>query len=462
MFESLQDRLSGVFSALRGRGKLNEKDVDQALREVRRALLEADVNVKVARDFIAKVKERAVGEELWKSLTPGQLVVKHVRDELTELMGGENHQLAQAEGKPTAVMIVGLNGAGKTTSSGKLAKLLKRQGRKPLLAATDVYRPAAIEQLQTLGKQIKIPVFSLGTQKTPQEIAQAAMEHAKDNHFDTVIIDTAGRLQVDEELMKELKQTNDLIKAEEILLVADAMTGQEAVNIAQEFNTHVSLTGIILTKMDGDARGGAALSMRQATGAPIKFVGLGEKVDAFEPFYPDRIASRILGMGDVLSLIEKAEENLDREAALELEKKILQNDFNLEDFLKQMRQIKKLGPLQDLIKMIPGVGNNPALKNMQVDESKFGRLEAMILSMTPAERQQPKILNGSRKKRIAKGSGVEVSELNILLQQFQTMQKMMQKMAGGGQSPPGKGKGRRKGKKKRKGPRMPFNFSFKK
>lgn len=477
MFESLSEKISGVIDKLRGRGKLSEADVKDALREVRRALLEADVSLSVVKTFIEKVREKAVGEELWKSLTPGQLVVKHVRDELVALMGGEATPLEMSADPPTVIMLVGLNGHGKTTSSGKLALHLKeREKKKVLLAATDVYRPAAIKQLEVLGEQLGVPVFQMGDKNDPVDISKAAVAHAQKEGFDVLIVDTAGRLHVDSELMDELERTRKAIDPDEVLMVVDAMTGQDAVNIAEQFAKQIKTTGVIMTKLDGDARGGAALSVREVTGQPIKFIGLGERLQALEVFHPDRMASRILGMGDVLGLIEKAEQTMDEESAAALEAKILENNFDLDDFLGQMQQIKKLGPLQDIIKMLPGVGNNPALRELNVDESRFSRMEAIIRSMTVKERRHPEIINASRKKRIAAGSGNEVSEVNNLLKQFGMLQKMMSSLTGGGGFPgmprlpgmpnkKGKGKGQshnpnKKGKKKIKGMGLPFKMPF--
>lgn len=471
MFESLSERISGVIDKLRGRGKLTEQDVKEALREVRRALLEADVSLSVVKKFIGKVREKAVGEELWKSLTPGQLVVKHVRDELTELMGGEAVPLEMSADPPTVIMMVGLNGAGKTTTAGKLARHLTLEKKKVLLAATDVYRPAAIKQLEVLGEQLDVPVFQMGDKNSPVDIAKAAVAHAEKEEFDVVIIDTAGRLQANEELMKELEDTREAIKPDESLLVLDAMTGQDAVNIANQFTQRIKTTGVIMTKLDGDARGGAALSVREVTGMPIKFIGIGERLQALEVFHPDRMAGRILGMGDVLGLIEKAEQTMDEEEAAALEAKILENEFDLDDFLSQMKQIRKLGPLENIIKMLPGVGNNPALRDLQVDEGRFSRMEAIICSMTKKERKRPDILNASRKKRIASGSGNDVSDVNQLLKQFGMLQKMMQSLTGGGGMPgmprlpgmPKRGKKpnkNKKGKKKLKGIGLPFKMPF--
>jgi signal recognition particle subunit SRP54 len=433
MFDSLSDRLNTIFSKLTGKGKLSEKDVDAALREVRVALLEADVNFKVAKAFIAKVRERAVGNEVLESLTPGQQVIKIVNEELVIMLGSDQKKLARADSPPTVILMVGLQGAGKTTTSSKLALHLRRGGQKPLMVAADPYRPAAIAQLETLGKQLDIPVFSNEQTKNVEDICKQAMKRAKEIDATTVILDTAGRLHVDEELMDELERVKKTLNPTEVLLIADAMTGQEAVKIADEFNIKVGLTGVILTKMDGDARGGAALSLTQVTGVPIKFVGIGEKADALEPFYPDRMASRILGMGDMLTLIEKAQENFDEKKALELHKKIRQSQFNLEDFLDQLQQIKKMGSLTQLIDMIPGMSkltkNLPA--NVAVDDGQLKKIEAIVLSMTPHERQNPEIIDGSRRKRIANGSGTTPQDINQLLNQFKQMQKMMKQMSSG-------------------------------
>ncbi len=450
MFESLTNRLSGVFDKLRGRGKLREKDVDEALREVRRALLEADVSLPVVKEFIANVREAAVGEELWKSLTPAQLVIKHVRDQLTIIMGGEAQPLQLKATGLTTILIVGLNGTGKTTTSAKLARRLKEEGRTPLLAATDVYRPAAIQQLEVLGKNIGVPVFQMGDQESPVDIAKAAQKYALDNNFDTLIVDTAGRLHVDEELMDEIEATSQAIEPDETLLIVDAMTGQDAIHIAEEFGQRLKLSGIIMTKMDGDARGGAALSIRHVTGSPIKFIGSGEKTEALEVFHPDRLASRILGMGDVLSLIEKAEQNIELEEAQDLEKKIREGGFNLEDFLKMSGQMRKLGPLKDLMKLVPGFNKIPNMDQMNIDDKQVKRVEAIVQSMTLEERRKPEVINGQRKKRIAGGSGVQVQDVNKLLQQFSMMQNMMTKMMGGPTNPTQRRNERRKKKKRHK------------
>ncbi|ARA97189.1 MULTISPECIES: signal recognition particle protein [Geobacillus] len=438
-FEGLSERLQHVMNRIRGKGKVTEADVKEMMREVRLALLEADVNFKVVKDFIKRVSERAVGQEVLKSLTPGQQVIKVVKEELTALMGGEQSKIAVAKKPPTVVMMVGLQGAGKTTTTGKLANLLrKRHNRKPLLVAADVYRPAAIKQLETLGKQLNMPVFSLGEHANPVEIAKQALERAKEEHHDYVLIDTAGRLHVDEALMDELKQMREAVKPDEIFLVVDAMTGQDAVNVAQSFHEQLGITGVILTKLDGDTRGGAALSIRAVTGAPIKFVGMGEKLDALEPFHPERMASRILGMGDVLTLIEKAQAAVDEEKAKELEQKMRTATFTFDDFLDQLGQVRKLGPLDEILKMLPGANKIKGLDNIQVDEKQIARVEAIIRSMTKEEKMHPEIINGSRKKRIAKGSGTTVQEVNRLLKQFDDMKKMMKMMTN---MPKGKKKG---------------------
>ncbi|THE14445.1 signal recognition particle protein [Bacillus timonensis] len=428
-FEGLADRLQGTLQKIRGKGKVSESDVKEMMREVRLALLEADVNFKVVKDFVKRVSERAVGQEVMKSLTPGQQVIKVVQEELTALMGGEQSKIAVAKRPPTVIMMVGLQGAGKTTTTGKLANLLrKKHNRKPLLVAADIYRPAAIDQLQTLGKQLNMPVFSLGDQVSPVEIAKQAIEKAKEEHHDYVLIDTAGRLHIDEELMDELKQVKEVARPDEIFLVVDAMTGQDAVNVAQSFNDLLGLTGVVLTKLDGDTRGGAALSVKAVTNTPIKFVGLGEKLDALEAFHPERMASRILGMGDVLSLIEKAQASVDEDKAKELEKKFKSMSFTFDDFLEQLAQVRKMGPLDEILGMLPGANKMKGLKNVQVDDKQIGHVEAIIRSMTKVEREQPEIINSSRKKRIAKGSGRTVQEVNRLLKQFEDMKKMMKQM----------------------------------
>ncbi|WP_153731257.1 signal recognition particle protein [Sporosarcina obsidiansis] len=440
-FEGLAERLQGTLNKITGKGKINEADVKEMMREVRFALIEADVNLKVVKEFVKTVSERAVGQDVMKSLTPGQQVVKIVKDELTNLMGGEQNPIQFARKAPTVIMMVGLQGAGKTTTTGKLATVLrKKHNKSPLLVAADIYRPAAIQQLETLGKQISVPVFSMGTDQSPVEIARRAMEEAEKEHNDVVIIDTAGRLHVDEALMQELKDIRELTQPDEVFLVVDAMTGQDAVNVAKSFNEMIGITGVVLTKLDGDTRGGAALSIRSVTEKPIKFVGMGEKMDALEPFHPERMASRILGMGDVMSLIEKAQENVDEEKAKELEQKLRTQSFTLDDFLDQLQQVKKMGPLDEILKMMPGFNKIKGLDNAKVDESQMGRVEAVIYSMTLAERESPDIINASRKKRIAVGSGTSIQEVNRLLKQFEEMKKMVKQMTNMQQ------KGKKKGK----------------
>ncbi|AKO93865.1 signal recognition particle protein [Priestia filamentosa] len=428
-FEGLADRLQSTIQKIKGKGKVSEADVKAMMREVRLALLEADVNFKVVKEFVKNVNERAVGQEVMKSLTPGQQVIKVVKEELTKLMGGEESKIAASNRPPTVVMMVGLQGAGKTTTTGKLANLLrKKYNRKPLLAAADIYRPAAIQQLETLGKQLSMPVFSLGDQVSPVEIARKAIEHAKEEHHDYVLIDTAGRLHVDETLMDELKKVKEVAQPDEILLVVDAMTGQDAVNVAESFNEQLGLTGVVLTKLDGDTRGGAALSIRSVTETPIKFVGMGEKLDALETFHPERMASRILGMGDVLTLIEKAQVSVDEDKARELEQKLRTQSFTFDDFLEQLGQVRQMGPLDEILGMLPGANKMKGLKNVQVDDKQIGHIEAIIRSMTKLEKEQPEVINASRKKRIARGSGRSVQEVNRLLKQFDEMKKMMKQM----------------------------------
>ncbi len=430
MFQSLTDKLSEAFKKFRSKGKLTEADVKAGMREIKLALLEADVNFKVVRDFIKTVTERAVGSEVLESLVPAQQIVKIVNEELTALMGGSNSKLNIASKPPTVVMMCGLQGSGKTTHTGKLALMYKKQGKHPLMVACDVYRPAAIEQLKTLGAKIDVPVFSLGDKISPVEIAKAAVEHAKKNGFDMVFLDTAGRLQIDEILMNELKKIKTAVNPTEILLVVNSMIGQESVNVAETFNSLLDITGVILTMLDGDTRGGAALSIRCVTGKPIKFVGTGEKPDAIEPFHPDRMASRILGMGDVLSLIEKAEAAYDQKKAAEMEKKIRESSFTLEDYLDQFKQVRKMGSMEQLAAMIPGVKASQ-LKDAKIDEKQIDRMEAIILSMTKKERTNAQIINGSRKKRIAAGSGTSVEEVNKLLNQYSQVNKMMKQLASG-------------------------------
>ena len=430
MFQNLTEKINAAFKKFRNKGKLTEDDVKAGMREIKLALLEADVNFKVVREFIKKVTERAVGADVLESLLPAQQIVKIVNEELTALMGGENEKIHLNSRPPTVIMMVGLQGAGKTTHCGKLAGAFKKQGRRPLLVACDVYRPAAIKQLQVIGEQLDIPVYSEGTDVSPVEIAKAGIEHAKKHGHDIVFIDTAGRLHIDEKMMEELQNIKKAVSPDEILLVIDAMLGQDAVNVAETFNNMLDITGVILTKLDGDTRGGAALSVRYVTGKPIKYVGVGEKLDAIEPFYPDRMASRILGMGDVLSLIEKAEAAYDEKQAAELEKKLRNSEFTLEDFLDQFRQVKKLGPMKDILARVPGIDQSK-LEGAQIDERAIDRLEAIILSMTPKERQKPSIINVPRKKRIAAGSGTKVEDVNRLLKQFDQTCKMMKELSSG-------------------------------
>ena len=428
-FEGLSDKLSAAFKRLRSKGKLTEADVKEAMREVRLALLEADVNYKVAKDFTAAVTERAVGAQVMESLTPAQMVIKIVNEELTALMGGEAARLASASHPPCIVMMCGLQGAGKTTHAAKLGKWLKGQGHRPLLVACDIYRPAAIKQLQVVGGQAGVPVFEMGT-ADPVDIARKAVAHARDYGNDYVILDTAGRLHIDEQLMDELKKIKAAVSPQEILLVVDAMTGQDAVNVASAFNEALGIDGVMLTKLDGDTRGGAALSVRAVTGRPIKFAGVGEKLSDLEVFHPERMASRILGMGDVMSLIEKAQQQFDNKQAEELARKMQQEKFDMNDMLEQLRQIRKMGDLKGMLGMLPGVGKQ--LQDVDIDESQFGRVEAIILSMTPAERGKPELINPSRKRRIAAGSGVKVEEVGRLLKQYESMRKMMKQLKGMG------------------------------
>ncbi len=445
-FEGLSDKLQDIFKKLRSKGKVTEQDVKIAMREVRLALLEADVNFKVVKDFVNRVRERAVGQEVLQSLTPGQQIIKIVHDEMTELMGGAESKLHFSSRTPVVVVAVGLQGAGKTTSVAKLATTLIKQGRRPLLVACDIYRPAAIKQLQVLGEQIGAPVFSMG-ESNPVDISKASVEYARGNNRDIIILDTAGRLHINEELMGELKDIKSAVQPEEILLVVDAMTGQDAVNVAEAFNSDLGLTGIVLTKLDGDTRGGAALSVKAVTGCPIKFVGTGEKLDALETFFPDRMASRILGMGDILSLVEKAQASIDQEKAKEMERKIRQQEFTLEDFLEQMQQLRSMGPIEDLLGMIPGMGKQFKKMKGDFDEKEIYKIEAIIKSMTPGERNDTSIINGSRKKRIARGSGTKVQEVNRLLKQFEDSKKLMKQFTDLG------------GKKGKKG-MPPFKFPF--
>ncbi|MGE5629725.1 MAG: signal recognition particle protein [Caulobacteraceae bacterium] len=428
-FEGLADKLQQTLKKLRGAGKLNEKDVKDAMREVKMALLEADVSFKVVKDFINKVTERAVGAEVLESLTPGQQVIKIVNEQMTELMGSTQSKIVFASKPPTILMMVGLQGAGKTTTCGKLGLVLKKQGKNPLMVACDVYRPAAIKQLQVVGSQVGIEVFSMGDKVDPVDISKAAVAQAAKNGNDVVIIDTAGRLHINEELMDELSNIKQNVRPTEILLVVDSMTGQDAVNVAESFNEKLGIDGVILTKLDGDTRGGAALSVKAITGKPIKYAGLGEKMDDLEPFHPDRMASRILGMGDVLSLIEKAQAAFDEKKALELEKKLRNQQFTFDDFLDQLQQMKKMGPLSSIMEMIPGL-NSSKLKGMEVDEKELVRVEAIIKSMTKKERQNPDMINGSRRKRIAAGSGTSVQDVNRVMKNFEQTKKMMKQFAG--------------------------------
>ncbi len=430
IFGSLAAKLQETFAKLRNKGKLTEDDINTAMREIRLSLLEADVNFKVVKSFISSVKERALGAEVLESLTPGQQVVKIVNEEMIELLGSSESKIRIASKPPTVIMLCGLQGAGKTTTVGKLGNHFKSQGRRPLLAACDLQRPAAIKQLQVVGESVDLPVFAKTVDATPLEVAKESLEHAKKNGNDILILDTAGRLHVDEDLMQELRDIKEALDPDEILLVVDAMTGQDAVNVAAAFHESLELSGLILTKLDGDARGGAALSVKSVTGVPIKFVGMGEKNDALEVFYPDRMASRILGMGDVLTLIEKAQTAYDEKQAKEMEERILSSEFSLEDFYEQMQSMKKMGSIQELVGMLPGVGINKALKNVEIDEDQMKRTEAIIQSMTPEERRNQSILNGSRKKRIAAGSGTSVQEINKLLKQFEQTKKMMKQLGG--------------------------------
>ncbi len=432
MFESLSDKLNTVFKKLKGHGKLTEKNIEEGLKEVRLALLEADVHYRVVKSFIADIKERAMGQEVMGSLTPGQQIVKIVNHELTELMGSRHQALNLSGPTPVALMLVGLQGSGKTTTAGKLAIFLRKNGRHPYLVPADVYRPAAIDQLQKLGDQIDVPVFPSSVDDDPVHICRNAQTTAHQQGCDTLLLDTAGRLHIDEKLMDELRHIKAAVKPSDILLVADAMTGQDAVNIAKSFNEALDIGGIILSKMDGDARGGAALSIKSITGKPIKFIGVGEKLNALEPFHPDRLASSILGMGDVLTLIEKAQEVVDEKKATELEKKLRKSQFTLEDFRDQLIQVRKMGSLSDIIKMIPGMGQVKQLKNLEVDESEFIKIEAIINSMTPQERHQHTLINGSRRRRIAKGSGTQVQDVNQLLKNYTQMLKMIKKINKGG------------------------------
>ncbi len=439
MFDNLSDRLNTVFKKLKGHGKLTDKNIEEGLKEVRMALLEADVHYKVVKKFIADIKERALGQEVMGSLTPGQQVIKIVNQELTELMGGRLENLNLSGSHPVFIMLVGLQGSGKTTTAGKLAVYLRKKGRKPYLVPADIYRPAAIDQLNKLGDQLTVPVFPSSQEMDPVKICQEARTAAHRELCDTLIIDTAGRLHIDEKLMKELCRIKDAVKPSDILLVADAMTGQDAVNIAESFNNVLDIDGVILTKMDGDARGGAALSIKSVTDKPIKFIGVGEKLSDLEPFHPDRMSSRILGMGDVLTMIEKAQTVVDEKRAVELEKRLRKNEFTLEDFRDQMVQIRKMGSMSELINMIPGMGKIKQLKNLEVDENEFIKIEAIINSMTPQERRWHTLIKGGRRKRIAKGSGTSVQDINNLLKNYTQVVKMMKKINKGGMRGIGRG-----------------------
>ncbi|MDL2123731.1 MAG: signal recognition particle protein [Deltaproteobacteria bacterium] len=432
MFDNLTDKLDLVFKKLKGHGKLTEKNIEEGLKEVRIALLEADVHYKVVKKLIADIKERALGQEVMASLTPGQQVVKIVNDELTEIMGTRHEELNLAGSKPASIMLVGLQGSGKTTTAGKLAVFLRKKGKKPYLVPADVYRPAAIDQLKKLGEQLSIPVYSSTVEMDPVQICSKARIAAQQEGCDILLLDTAGRLHIDENLMAELCNIKDAVKPSDILLIADAMTGQDAVNIAKSFDNTLNLGGIILTKMDGDARGGAAISIKSITNKPIKFIGVGEKLSELEPFHPDRMSSKILGMGDVLTIIEKAQSMVDEKKAVELEKKIRKSEFTLDDFRDQMVQIRKMGSLKDLLGMIPGFSKNKQFKNLEVDEKEFIRIEAIINSMTPQEKRQHTIINGNRRKRIAKGSGTSIQDINKLLKNYTQIMKMLKKMNKGG------------------------------
>jgi signal recognition particle subunit SRP54 len=439
MFDSLSEKLDAVFKRLKGHGKLTENNISEALREVRMALLEADVHFKVVKQFVADIKERALGREVMASLTPGQQVIKIVNDELTRLMGGQHEALSLSGTHPVPIMLVGLQGSGKTTTAGKLAVQLRKQGRRPFMVPADVYRPAAIDQLQKIGSQLDVPVFASRTDMDPVDICLQARVEAQKSGCDTVLIDTAGRLHIDQELMGELQRIKEALRPSDILLVADAMTGQDAVTMAKAFDDALQIGGVVLTKMDGDARGGAALSIKSITRKPIKFIGVGEKLADLEPFHPDRMASRILGMGDVLTMIEKAQSVVDAKQAVELQKKLRRNEFTLEDFQDQLRQVRKMGSLSEIMGMIPGMGKMKQLKNMEVDDHELVRIEAIINSMTPQERRQYTIINGSRRKRIARGSGTSVQDVNQLIKNYTQILKMMKKFNKGGMRGLGRG-----------------------
>jgi signal recognition particle subunit SRP54 len=447
MFDNLSDKLQATLGELRQRGALTEQDLDAAMREIRLALLEADVNFKVVRTFVAAVRERAIGGDVLASLTPGQQVVKIVDEELTELLGGETAKLTFASKPPTVILLCGLQGSGKTTFAGKLARLLQAQGKSPALVACDVYRPAAIDQLRTLGEQVGVPVFERGTDADPVEIARWGVESATKQGRDVILVDTAGRLHVDRELMDELVKIRGKVSPQHTLLVLDSMTGQEAVSVAEQFQEAVDFDGVVLTKLDGDARGGAALSVRAVTGRPILFVGVGEKLDALEEFHPDRMASRILGMGDMLTLIERAEGQLDKEKSEELERKLRKNEFTLDDLLDQIKQIRKLGSMRSILGMLPGIGKQ--VRDAQIDEGQLDRVQAIILSMTPKERREPTLIDGSRRKRIAAGSGTSVQQVNQVLQQYRQMRKLMKQFATGGGPAMPAGMGQARGPKRK-------------
>ncbi|MFN3135264.1 MAG: signal recognition particle protein [Candidatus Kryptonium sp.] len=426
MFEEITQKFELLFKKIRGQAKITESNIAETMREVRRVLLEADVNYKVVKDFTEKVQQKALGQEVLRSITPGQMLIKIIYDELVNLMGSTRADIKFSPNPPTVIMIVGLQGSGKTTFCAKLANHLRHKGRHPLLVAADIYRPAAIEQLKQLGEQIQVPVFSIDSGVDAVQIAVNSVDFARKNYRDVVIIDTAGRMHIDEEMMREVERIKEAVKPHEILFVVDSMTGQEAVNVAKEFNDRLNFDGVVLTKLDGDARGGAALSIKAVVNKPIKFASVGEKLDALEPFYPDRMASRILGMGDIITLVEKAQKQVDEEKAKKLEEKIKKNQFTLEDFRDQIREIRKMGPLRELLSMIPGVGG--ALRNIDIDEKQLVKLEAIINSMTPEERRKPQIINASRKRRIAMGSGTTVQDVNMLLKQFEEMQKLIKQL----------------------------------
>jgi signal recognition particle subunit SRP54 len=426
VFEEITQKFELLFKKIRGQAKITESNIAETMREVRRVMLEADVNYKVVKDFTEKVQQKALGQEVLRSITPGQMLIKIIYDELVNLMGSTRADIKFSPNPPTVIMIVGLQGSGKTTFCAKLANHLKHKGRHPLLVAADIYRPAAIEQLKQLGEQIQVPVFSMDSGVDAVQIAVNSVDFARKNYRDVIIIDTAGRMHIDEEMMREVEKIKEAVKPHEILFVVDSMTGQEAVNVAKEFNDRLNFDGVVLTKLDGDARGGAALSIKAVVNKPIKFVSVGEKLDALEPFYPDRMASRILGMGDIVTLVEKAQKQVDEEKAKKLEEKLKKNQFTLEDFRDQIREIRKMGPLRELLSMIPGIGS--ALRNIDIDEKQLVKLEAIINSMTPEERRKPQIINASRKRRIAMGSGTTVQDVNMLLKQFEEMQKLIKQL----------------------------------